>query len=60
MADRARVLGELQRELAAARDAHADEYAAQLERRIASMSQGSAANPATETTAARRPARSRQ
>ena len=57
--DRAGVLGLLQRELAAARDVHEDEYAAQLERRIAWLSQGSAANPATETTAVRRPARSK-
>lgn len=59
MADRARVLGELQRELAAARDVRADEYAAQLEQRIARLSQGAAENPATEKTAARRPARSK-
>ena len=48
MADRAHVLGELHRELAAARDVHADAYAAQLERRIAALSAGSADNPATE------------
>ena len=59
MADRAGVLGLLQRELAAAENVHADEYAAGLRRRIARLSQGSAANPATETTAARRPARSK-
>jgi hypothetical protein len=59
MADRAHVLGLLQRELAAARDVHADAYAAQLEQRIARLSAGNAQNPATEKTAARRPARSR-
>lgn len=59
MAGRAHVLGLLQRELAAARDVHADAYAAELERRIARMSAGSTQNPAKETTAARRPARSK-
>jgi hypothetical protein len=59
LADRAFVLGRLQRELQAARDVHEDGYAAELERRIAALSQGSPGNPATETTAARRPARSK-
>jgi hypothetical protein len=59
MGVRAHVLGELQRELAAARDVRADEYAAGLEQRIARLSQGSGADPARETTAATRPARSR-
>lgn len=58
--DRAIVLGLLRDELAAARDVGEAAYAAELERRIATLSQGSAANPATETTAAsRRPARSK-
>jgi len=60
MADRAHVLGELQRELAAARDVRADAYATDLERRIAALSAGSGQNPATEKTAARRPARSKR
>ena len=60
MAGRAHVLGELQRELAAARDVRADAYAAELEQRIARLSAGTAANPAREKTmAARRPARSK-
>lgn len=59
MADRAHVLGLLKRELTAARDAREDAYAAELERRIARLCAGTAANPAKETTAARRPARSR-
>jgi hypothetical protein len=56
VADRAHVLGLLQRELAAARDVREDAYAAQLERRIAAYSRGSAADPATESTAAASPA----
>lgn len=59
MADRVRVLGLLQRELAAARDVRADAYAAELEQRIARLSAGTPGNPARETTAARRPARSK-
>jgi hypothetical protein len=52
MASRAHVLGGLQRELLAARDVHADAYAAQLEREIARLSAGSPADPARETLAA--------
>lgn len=60
MADRAHVLGLLQRELDAARDVHEDGYARELEQRMARLSAGSAQNPATEKTAAvRRPARSK-
>ena len=60
MADRATVLGGLRRELAAAEDVHEEQYAAELRAEIARLSQGSADNPAKETTAARRPARSRR
>jgi hypothetical protein len=56
VAIRAHVLGQLQRELRAARDVHADGYAAELERKIARLSQGSAGDPQRET-AARKPAR---
>ena len=59
MADRAHVLGLLQRELAAARDVHEERYAAQLEQEIARLSAGSPANPVRETAAAR-PARRRK
>jgi hypothetical protein len=58
MATRGHVLGELHRELRAARDVHADAYAAELERKIARLSQGSAGNPARETR--RRPAATRK
>lgn len=60
MADRAFVLGRLQHELRAARDVHADAYAAELEARIARLSAGSPDNPAAEKTAATRPARSKR
>lgn len=61
MADRAHVLGLLQRELAAARDVHEDGYAAELERRIAAVSQGSSVNPAREVSSGKpvRPRRER-
>lgn len=55
MTDRAFVLGRLQRELRAAEDVHEDGYAAEIRQEIARLSQGTAANPATERTAARRP-----
>ena len=48
MADRAFVLGRLRRELAAARDVREYGYAAELEREIAALSQGSAADPRRE------------
>lgn len=54
MADRALVLGRLRQELWHARNVHEDGYAAELEREIAALSQGSAANPATEKTTARK------
>ncbi len=57
MADRATVLGGLQRELRAARDVHEDGYAAQLEAEIARLSAGTAESPVRETAAARRPAK---
>jgi len=60
VADRAFVIGRLQQELRAAEDVHADEYAAQLRAQIARLSAGTPDNPARETTAARRPARSRR
>ena len=53
---RADTLTQLQRELWHARDAREDQYAAELERRIAALSQGSAANPAAEQASARREA----
>lgn len=54
MAGRADVLGALQRELWHARDVRADTYAAELERRIAALSQGTAASPAIEKASARK------
>ena len=60
MADRAFVIGRLQHELRAAEDVHEDVYAAELRRKIARLSQGNGDNPARETTAAKRPARSRR
>ena len=58
MATREHVLGQLQRELRAARDAHADGYAAEIERKIARLSAGTPADPARETLApARAPSR---
>jgi hypothetical protein len=59
MADRAHVLALLQHELQAAENVGEVVYAARLRAKIALLSQGSAVNPATETTAARRPARSK-
>lgn len=59
MTDRAHVLALLQHELRAAEDVHEMVYAARLRAKIALLSQGSPDNPATETTAARRPARSK-
>jgi hypothetical protein len=56
VAIRAHVLGQLQRELRAARDVREDAYAAQIEQEIARLSQGSAGDPQRET-AARKPAR---
>jgi hypothetical protein len=60
MAGRAHVIGLLQRELAAARGVHADEYAARIERRIARLSQGSAQDPAREETSRGKPVRPRR
>lgn len=60
MADRAHVLGQLQGELTAAELAGDVAGAALLRVKIAALSQGSPANPATETTAATRPARSKE
>lgn len=60
MADRAYALGLLQRELAAARDVHEDGYAAELERRIARLSQGSSVNPAREVSSSGKPVRPRR
>ena len=59
MADRAFVIGRLQRELQAAEDVHEEAYAAQLRAQIARLSAGTPDNPARET-AAKRPARSRK
>jgi hypothetical protein len=59
VADRAHVLGLLQRELAAAENAREVVYAARLRARIALLSAGTPDNPAAEKTAARRPARRR-
>lgn len=56
-ASRSITLAALERELWHARDAREDDYAAEIERRIARLSQGSPQNPSTETAAARRPAR---
>jgi len=56
---RADVLAGLQRELRHALDVGEEKYASQLRAQIAAYSKGSAANPATETTAAPRPARRR-
>lgn len=56
MADRAVILGRLERELRAARDVHEDAYAAQLEREIARLSAGTPVHPVRETAARRRPA----
>ena len=60
MAARAHVLGELQRELWHARDVHEDGYAAEIERKIARLSAGTADNPVRETAARPRPARRRR
>lgn len=60
MTDRAFVLGRLQEELRAAQDVREDGYAEQIRQEIARLSRGSGDNPAKETTAARRPARSRR
>ena len=60
MADRAAVLGALQRELWHARDVGEAAYAAQLEREIGQLSAGTAANPARETLTGRRPAAGRR
>lgn len=49
MATRVHVLGQLQRELRAARDVHADAYAAQLEAEIARLSVGTPDSPVRET-----------
>ena len=57
MATRAHVLGELQRELRAARDVHEDGYAEQLQQQIARLSAGTPDNPVRETAARPRPAR---
>lgn len=57
MADRAIVLGGLQRELRAAEDVHEERYAAELRREIARLSAGTPVSPVRETAAARRPAR---
>ena len=48
MADRATVLGRLERELRHARDVHADGYAAEILREIARLSAGTPANPVRE------------
>jgi hypothetical protein len=60
VASRAHVLGELQRELRAARDVREDAYAAQLEREIARLSAGTPDNPVRETAARPRPAARRR
>jgi len=57
---RADVLAGLERELAHAEANGAVQYAARLRSQIAAYSRGSAANPATETTAAPRPVRSKK
>lgn len=56
---RSRTLSLLKQELWHARDVGATVYAAELERRIAELSQGSADNPRRETTG-RRPAARKQ
>jgi hypothetical protein len=48
-APRTRALADLERELFHARDAHEYAYAAQIEARMARLSQGSAADPRKET-----------
>jgi hypothetical protein len=56
-APRSLTLTRLETELRHARDVCADAYAAQIEAEIARLSQGSASDPARETTSAsRRPA----
>ena len=60
MADRAHVIGLLQRELAVARDVHEDDYAAELQRRIARLSAGSAQDPAREVASSGKPVRPRR
>lgn len=60
MTDRAFALGRLEQELRAAEDVREEAYAEQIRQEIARLSRGSADNPAKETTAARRPARSRR
>lgn len=53
---RSRTLTALETELWHARDVHADGYAAELEQRIARLSQGSPQDPRRETSASRHPA----
>lgn len=57
--DRAQYIGRLEAEAVLAEGYGETARAAELRAQIAALSQGSAANPATETTAARRPARSK-
>lgn len=59
MATREHVLAGLQSELRHAEANGASAYAARLRAQIARLSAGSPDNPARETTAARRPARSK-
>jgi hypothetical protein len=60
MSDRAVIIGRLEAEARQAEGCFEYDRAAELRAQAARMSQGSAASPAQETTAARRPARSKR